>query len=75
MASEWQALPRAKPVDTTGNAIYNLAVHHQTRSNPDAARDHFRKVIDEYPDTHWAQYARKRMADLPEPTDDTQPEQ
>jgi tetratricopeptide (TPR) repeat protein len=69
------AMEEADPAaHTTANAIYNLGVDHQMRNNPDDARNCFQKVIDAFPDTHWAEYARKRIGDLPEPIGDAMTE-
>ena len=46
----------------------NMADNFAKAGRPDKAREYLQKVLDEHPDTEWADQARQRLADLPATT-------
>ena len=49
---------------TLGHKVYHTARFYERTKHPQAAAFYYRKVIREYPDTHWAQSARGRLERL-----------
>jgi tetratricopeptide (TPR) repeat protein len=60
---------RAQPddADAAANAAYNLGLLYLTRRQPDEARVRLAAVLNDFPNTHWAQCAQGYLARLPAP--------